>query len=187
MLKMDKSIETLKNFTSSGGTLKFELNKTNEDIRNLSSKIKDVENLLSELNNKINDLSLDLKSRNELEFNVKKEQIEKDIKVENELNASVEEDPGKYYNVEYFVESGVIKFRETDSGSPFYMQQFKNRSELTLDEKAYASTYSEAIEKCFYVRGNKSGNYKNLKPGKCEYDTYANTWKLVEQGEVEGK
>lgn len=120
-----------------------------------------------------------------LKSNPKQIVIEKTL--EDEQNQSQIEEVGKYFNVEYFVENGAIKFRETDSGTPFYIQQFRDRSELTIKEKSYTSTYSESIEKCFKIHGAISGNYKNIKPGFCEFETNSNTWIFLSMGELEGK
>ncbi|MBK7446137.1 MAG: hypothetical protein IPJ45_08955 [Ignavibacteria bacterium] len=161
--------------------------KRKRNVSKFESKLKEFEDSLLDLKSNQDKMATNIKATNDLNLNIQKGQVAKNIEVDKQIENSIEEDKGKYYNVEYYVESGIIKFRETDSGTPFYMQQFKNRSELTLDEKAYATTYSESIEKCFTVRGNKSGNYKNIKPGECEYDSNSQIWKLINKGEVEGK
>lgn len=92
----------------------------------------------------------------------------------------------KIYLVEYFVDNGEIKFKETNSGTPFYMDQYDDRSELTVNEAAYApSNYSESIQKCFKVSGEMSGKYRNKKPALCSYDGNLNIWNLIQMGELD--
>jgi len=188
--KIEKNRKDYNNFqslNSSDGSFKSDFQETKRNVSKFESKLKEFEDSLLDLKSNQDKMATNIKATNDLNLNIQKGQVAKNIEVDKQIENSIEDDKGKYYNVEYYVESGIIKFRETDSGTPFYMQQFKNRSELTLDEKAYATTYSESIEKCFTVRGNKSGNYKNIKPGECEYDSNSQIWKLIKKGEVEGK
>lgn len=188
--RIDKHKMDFKNFdnlNSIGASFKNDFQSLSRNFSNLESGFKEMETKIQELKTKLEEITIKINAENELNTSLQTEQSIKEIEVNKLIEDKIEEDVGKYYNVEYFVEGGVIKFRETDSGSPFYMQQFKNRSELSLDEKAFATTYSESIEKCFNVKGNKSGNYKNINPGKCEFDSYLSIWKLLEKGDVEGK
>ena len=83
------------------------------------------------------------------------------------------------------MESGVIKFKETSSGTPFYIEQFKDRAELTINEQSFApSNYSEQIQKCFNVSGNMTGYYRNVKAALCEYDDISETWHLIQKGDL---
>jgi hypothetical protein len=92
----------------------------------------------------------------------------------------------KTYLVEYFVDNGEIKFKETNSGTPFYMDQYEDRAELTVNESSYApSNYSESIQKCFKVNGEMSGKYRNKKPALCSYDGNLNIWNLIQMGELD--
>lgn len=92
----------------------------------------------------------------------------------------------KTFLVEYFVDNGEIKFKETNSGTPFYMDQYDDRAELTVNEATYApSNYSESIQKCFKVNGEMSGKYRNKKPALCSYDENLNTWNLIQMGELD--
>jgi hypothetical protein len=93
----------------------------------------------------------------------------------------------KTFLVEYYVDNGEIKFKETNSGTPFYMDKYDDRSELTVNESTYApSNYSESIQKCFKVNGNMSGKYRNKKPALCSYDENSGTWNLIQTGELDG-
>ncbi|RPI17280.1 MAG: hypothetical protein EHM58_09825 [Ignavibacteriae bacterium] len=92
----------------------------------------------------------------------------------------------KTYLVEYFVDNGEIKFKETNSGTPFYMDQYDDRAELTVNESTYApSNYSESIQKCFKVNGEMSGKYRNKRPALCSFDGNLNTWNLIQMGELD--
>jgi len=185
--KYRKDFKNFDNLNSIGGSFNNDYQGLSRNLSSLESGFKDMENSILELKTNLEEVTTKINATNEFNSNLQTEQEIKDIEVDKQIEDKIEDDVGKYYNVEYFVEGGEIKFRETDSGSPFYMQQFKNRSELSLDEKAFATTFSESIEKCFNVKGNKSGNYKNIKPGKCEFDSFSSIWKLMEKGEVESK
>jgi hypothetical protein len=96
--------------------------------------------------------------------------------------------PGKpkTFLVEYFVDNGEIKFKETNSGTPFYMDVYEDRSELTVNESTYApSNYSESIQKCFRVNGDMSGKYRNKIPALCSFDSNLNVWNLIQMGELD--
>lgn len=144
------------------------------------SKAKDV------LVNEITDLSVKVDASSSLKSSIsesiKKNEPEKipdddtDIKVKH-----------KSFLVEYYVDNGEIKFKETNSGTPFYMDKFDDRSELTVNESSYApSNYSESIQKCFKVNGSMSGKYRNKKPALCSFDENSGTWNLIQTGELDG-
>ena len=88
-----------------------------------------------------------------------------------------------FYNVDYFVESGIVTFKETNQATPFYIEKYPDKSELTINEDVIASSnYSESIRRCFEVDGQMSGKYKNIKPALCEFIEFSSSWKLIEKG-----
>jgi hypothetical protein len=144
------------------------------------TKAKDV------LVNEITGLSLKIDAASSLKSSIS-ESVKRNEPEQTSADESNVQSKHKSFLVEYFVDNGEIKFKETNSGTPFYMDKFDDRSELTVNESSYApSNYSESIQKCFKVNGSMSGKYRNKKPALCSFDENSGTWNLIQTGELDG-
>lgn len=153
-----------------------------ESAKNSFEKIKEE---LSLLRNDLSDLQIKYNAVSGLSNSVASKEKTEQSNVDRIISETVTEAKSKIYIVEYFVDDGTIKFKETNSGSPFYIESFEDRDELTINESSYASdTYAESIKKCFNVRGDMTGRYKNVKPALCSKDGDL-TWKLEDKGILE--
>ncbi len=164
---------------------KRQISEMNDIITQLKLELKDTKDKMTMQTEKIDELIIKYDATKSINHSVEENTRSQKQEVEKLIENQVEEDKGQFFNVEYFVESGLIKFRQTNTSTPFYIQKFKDKSLLTINETVYASTYSESIEKCFKVRGRMTGQYRNITPGNCKYDEFTKTWKLENTGEVE--
>jgi len=157
-----------------------DVSKKITDLREIVKILKEDHNITA---TKLKDLSLQVNAISSFNTNVEKQGLVKK-KRDNEIIKEIESKPkGIFYNVDYFVESGIVKFRETDQATPFYIEKYTGKSELTINEDVSASSnYSESIRRCFDVEGQMSGKYKNIKPAVCNYDDFTQTWKLADKG-----
>lgn len=167
---------------------KFSINerklKTIED--NLASIDMNVKNSLNNYLNKVIELDTKFTATQSFKDNVTHEMKSNKNSINQMIIDSVTEVKSEYYIVEYFVEGGIVKFRESNHGTPFYIQEFKDKSELTINEDISASSnYSESIQRCFEIKGPLTGKYKNIKPARCNKDDSSLTWKLIEKGSIE--
>jgi hypothetical protein len=136
--------------------------------------------------NEITDLSVKVDASSSLKSGIT-ESLKRNITETSSVPETEGKTKHKTFLVEYYVDNGEIKFKETNSGTPFYMDKFDDRSELTVNESTYApSNYSESIQKCFKVNGSMSGKYRNTKPALCSYDETSGTWNLIQTGELDG-
>lgn len=179
MNSSNKSGELENRYNEAFKKVKNGFDETNSNVLKVDQKIENLKMDLDELR-----IKYDATSSFTSNVNVQSQKKEREV---SKIISETESVPkSKFFTVEYFVDAGIVKFKETDFGTPFYIEQYPNKSELTINEEISASSnYSEPIQKCFKVNGQMTGKYRNRIPAKCEFDKGASTWKLMDKGEIE--
>ncbi|MFZ4590663.1 MAG: hypothetical protein ACOYN6_06675 [Ignavibacteria bacterium] len=156
------------------------LAKESNELLNLNKSKFDL--IYSELK----DLQMKINATSSFSDNVNTQTIFKEQEVSRIIKDTKPESKNEYFIVEYFVESGIVKFRETNHGTPFYIQKNNDVSVLIINEEISASSnYSESIKRCFEVSGQMTGKYRNRIPAKCTYEANTFVWRLDEKGTLE--
>lgn len=165
----------------------IEKNNTNQS-KELDTKLLPVFEVLNELQKMVNNLKETTDNvKTQLEFsqsvNTVSSEVSEDVSKEAEKIADTKD---KYHIVEMFIESGNIKFRISNTSTPFYIHQVEESNTLIINDKNYHTANIDSIERCFRIEGERTGKYENIEPAKCYYNKQLNDWTLTNKGKIKG-